>query len=458
MNRLGPAVLRIPRALWGLTCLAAIAVIATGDFLTGYELSLSILYLLPIYIAAWFIGRDAGLGISMIAAAAWLVSTAFTAHVYSHPFYYFWDTAIRFLTFAIFALIISRLKVALMHADERFVTVLEGMDAAVFVTDEAGSLLYRNERFRKIAGAETLLSASAAVSPASRGTGGEAVESFDAGGGRWYLLQGRSIRWVDGRTVRLHLATDITERKQSEELARQQQERLQMTARLISVGELASTLAHELNQPLAAISNYTQGIIRRLRGGAWNLDEIVTALEKSGQQADRAGRIIQRARDLVRRREPSFGPCDLNAVVTRVVALIAPAAEQRGVEVRTELDARLPAARADEVMIEQVILNLATNAIEAMSGAGSPSPRLTLRSWLQAGDGAQISLIDNGPGMDPAFVKAPFTPFFTTKPGGTGLGLNICRSIVEAHGGHLRFEPNAPTGCIFHFSVPLAAE
>ena len=118
--------------------------------------------------------------------------------------------------------------------------------------------------------------------------------------------------------------------------------------------------------------------------------------------------------------------------------------------------AGLPRVRADEVMIEQVILNLSNNAIEALAAARPPSPVLLLSSSRQPGEGARVAVIDNGMGMDPEFEKAPFSPFFTTKPEGTGLGLNICRSIIEAHGGHLRFEHNEPSGCIFHFSLPLA--
>ena len=465
VTKLDPYLHRDPSPWWFVLCLALIAVIATGDYATGYELSLSILYLVPVMISTWILGRDAGITVSMLASAAWLIATSFLGHAYSHPFYHFWDAAIKFVTFAVFAIIISELKIALSHADERFVTVLEGLDAAVYVTGLDGRLLYANERFHKAVAAGSSLGKSV-IQPSLPLSARSAPDNLDAGvyegefhdveAGRWYLIRSRAIRWVDGRTVRLHLATDMSDRKQARELFLQQQEKLQMTARLITVGEMASTLAHEINQPLAAIANYNMGCVRRMRAGDWNKDELLAAMEKAGAQAERAGRIIQRVRELVRKREPSFAKCDLNEILEGVTALIEIDAEKSSVRLVLELAAGAPPVRADAVMIEQVIFNLIKNGIEAMQETPIEHRRLVIRSVVHAPQTVEVAIADNGPGIDNPLAENLFAPFFTTKPQGMGLGLHICRSIIEMHAGKLWCDRNPSGGSIFHFSLPIA--
>jgi signal transduction histidine kinase len=438
---------REPSSWWFVLCLVLIAIIATADYITGFELSLSILYLAPIFIATWIHGRDAGLMVSLIAAAAWLVSMAFTQHGYSHPFYHYWDAAIQFVTFAIFALLIARLKLALAHADERFVTVLEGLDSAVYVTDAAGELLYANQKFRE----ELAGSGSHVPAPFTRDG-----EVHDPAQERWYRVRSRAIRWVDGTRVTLRTATDITSRKQAEELDRQHQEKLHATARLISVGEMASTLAHELNQPLAAIANYVHGCVRRLRAGAGEPAELLAALEKSAAQAERAGAIIQRVRKLVQEREPVLAPCDLNELVARGAALLETEAGLHGIEIRIEAAPSLPPVEADAIMIEQVLLNLLKNAIEAMHETVPEERRLTVRTAPAGPERIEISVTDRGQGIDEQLEQKLAAPLFTTKPLGMGLGLHICRSIIEMHGGHLSFTRNPGGGSTFSFSLAVA--
>lgn len=433
---------------WFVLCLVLIALVATADYLTGYELSLSILYLAPIFIATWVHGRDSGIMVSLIAAIAWLVSTSFTNHTYSHPFYHYWDAAIQFLTFTIFGLLIARLKLALAHADERFVTVLEGLDSAVYVTDPAGELLYANQKFRE----ELARAADRVPAPFDRDG-----EVHDTARERWYRVRSRAIRWVDGRGVTLRTATDITSRKQAEELDRQHQEKLHATARLISVGEMASTLAHELNQPLAAIANYVHGCVRRLRAGSGEPAELLAALEKSAAQAERAGAIIQRVRKLVQEREPVFVPCDLNELVLRAAALLETEAGRHGVEIAIEAARSLPVVHADAVMIEQVVLNLLKNGIEAMQETAPEERRIVVRTALAGPERIEISVTDRGHGIDEQLEQKLAAPLFTTKPLGMGLGLHICRSIVEIHGGHLSFARNPEgRGSTFRFWLRVA--
>ncbi|HET7596629.1 MAG TPA: ATP-binding protein [Burkholderiales bacterium] len=443
---------------------AMIAVIAFIDYATGHELNVSVLYLAPVFISAWLSGRDSGIAISMMATVTRLTSVIFEGREYSHPFYYFWDAAILFLMFMLFAVVIARLKLALQHADERFVTVLEGLDSAVFVTDADGRLLFGNEQYyRSFGSGAQLLQAvrAAATAPAAGGSplhaGTREGEFHDVERRRWYLVRSRTIRWVDGKPVRLHRANDITERKQADELSRQQQEKLQMTSRLITVGEMASTLAHEMNQPLAAIANYTRGCMRRLRSGDWSTPELLDALDKTAAQAERGGKIIQRVRAFVARREPAFADCDLNEVIRGVVALIEIEAEGNGVTVEMALDPELPRVRADPVMIEQVVLNLVKNAIEAMRDTPQGARNLQIDTARPVAGAVEVAVRDTGHGVPPDFEQKLATPFYTTKAQGMGLGLHICRSIVEAHAGRLRAAANARGGATLIFSLPVAA-
>lgn len=443
---------------------ALIAVIAFIDYATGHELNVSVLYLAPVFISAWLSGRDSGIAISMMATVTRLTSVIFEGREYSHPFYYFWDAAILFLMFMLFAVVIARLKLALQHADERFVTVLEGLDSAVFVTDANGTLLFGNEQYyRSFGSSGQLLQAMHAPSllTAAKGSplypGTREGEFHDSERRRWYLVRSRTIRWVDGRSVRLHRANDITERKQADEISRQQQEKLQMTSRLITVGEMASTLAHEMNQPLAAIANYTRGCMRRLKSGNWSAPELLDALDKTALQAERGGKIIQRVRAFVAKREPAFAECDLNEVIRGVVALIEIEAEGNGVTVEMALDPQLPRVRADPVMIEQVVLNLVKNAIEAMRDIPEGERRLEIHTTRPVPDAVDVAVSDTGHGVPPDFEQRLATPFYTTKAQGMGLGLHICRSIVEAHAGRLWSASNARGGATLIFSLPVHA-
>ena len=250
---------------------------------------------------------------------------------------------------------------------------------------------------------------------------------------------------------------DITERKRAEELARQQQEQLQFTSRLVTMGEMASTLAHELNQPLAAIASYNTGCLNLLASGKAGVEDIRPALEKMGVQAQRAGKIIRRVHDFVRKSEPKRAPCQLEEVIEDCLGFIEPEARKR--HVRLECDTPpLPPVLADRLMLEQVLLNLMRNGMEAM--ANTPSGAQVLRLGAQVSpEELRISVSDNGSGIAPEIRDKLFIAFFTTKPEGMGVGLSICRSIIEFHRGRLWAEdnPHSPTGSgtIFHFTLPL---
>ncbi|HEX8962013.1 MAG TPA: PAS domain S-box protein [Rhodocyclaceae bacterium] len=260
---------------------------------------------------------------------------------------------------------------------------------------------------------------------------------------------------ADGRqTGWMGSLIDVTERKHAEELARQQQERLQASARLVAMGEMASSLAHELNQPLAAIASYNTGCLNMIDAGTAQPAELRNALQKSATQAQRAGRIIHRIYEFVRRSERRSEDFDLGAAIEEVVSLAEPDARRAGVRIGVELDA-LPPIRGDRVLIVQTLLNLVRNGIEAMT-ATEPERRV-LHLLAQADSASiRIEVADHGCGIQPEAAARLFEPFFTTKPEGMGIGLNICRSVVEAHQGRLWFEARAGGGSIFHIQFPRA--
>ncbi|MBI2312078.1 MAG: PAS domain S-box protein [Betaproteobacteria bacterium] len=365
----------------------------------------------------------------------------------------------------------KRAREELRRSHERFVAVMDGLDAAVCVTDPAsGELLYANGYFRSMFGADgrgkyalaASSMASAADYPVAEAVEDDSALLFDgevlnACDDHWYYVRARAIRWVDGRTVRMEIATDITARMQAEEISRRQLEKLQLTSRLTTMGEMASTLAHELNQPLSAIANYSMGCVNRLLAGTASRDELLNAMQKASFQAQRAGKIIRRIREFVRKSEPNRTPCAINDIVEEAVGFAEIEAQKKGIRVVQELAPGLPEVCADRIMIEQVILNLVRNGIEAMDDTPEERRALTVRT-TRGDDGAvEIAVSDAGHGIPSEQRDKLFSAFFTTKAEGMGMGLNICRSIVEFHKGRLWVEDNPAGGTVFRFTLPTEA-
>ncbi len=274
------------------------------------------------------------------------------------------------------------------------------------------------------------------------------------------LIYGAPLIDADGRhTGWMSSVVDVTARKRAEEFARQQQEKLQQTSRLVTMGELASSLAHELNQPLAAITSYNTGCLNKLSTGNFSRDELQAAMEKLGVQARRAGHIIRHVHDFVRKSEPKLAPCNLLEIIEDSIGFIEADAKVHNVRIVRKIPTVSVSLYADRVMLEQVLLNLMRNAIEAMTGPDMPPERrrLTIRLAVE-GEQARIRVADRGIGIPLAVREKLFTPFFSTKKEGMGMGLNICRSIVEFHRGRLWVEDNLKGGTIFSISLPLAAQ
>ncbi len=261
---------------------------------------------------------------------------------------------------------------------------------------------------------------------------------------------------------------DITDRKMVEDLNQRQQEQLQASARLATMGEIASTLAHELNQPLAAISSYTTGAINMIDkaaaqpNGIIDLQLLKPALEKASTQAQRAGQIIRSVHTFVKRREPSREPVTVQTLLDSVMPLVELQARQFFVIVQSQIKPGLPEVLADRVMLEQVLLNLTRNAIEAMDEV-SPERRV-LRIVAEPGSASGskqevvIAVIDRGHGIPAELAERLFSPFFSTKAEGMGMGLKICRTAVEFHGGTLSHADNPGGGTIFRFTLPARNE
>jgi two-component system sensor histidine kinase DctS len=257
---------------------------------------------------------------------------------------------------------------------------------------------------------------------------------------------GRHFGWM-GSMV------DITERKRAEEIARQQQERLQATSRLVAVGEMASSIAHELNQPLAAISSYCTAATNLLRNGAGNAD-VVPALEKAVEQSRRAGQVIRRIYSLSRSSDSRFERVSLADSIDAALSLLEGEIRQRGVRINFQA-ARRPIIDGDPILIEQILLNLLRNALDAMRT--TPPEQRAIEIGLDKADSyASLDIADHGSGIDPAVADKLFDPLFSTKPEGMGMGLAICRSVVESHRGRLSFAANPGRGTVFRLLLPIS--
>ena len=270
------------------------------------------------------------------------------------------------------------------------------------------------------------------------------------------------------QTGHLGAVLDITEQRRIEDQNRASLDRLQATARLATVGEMASLLSHELNQPLAAIASYASGALNLLDGPPGDLPpaELRQAMQRIGEQAERAGRVIRSVADFVRRREHSREAIAPGDLVEAVAPLIGLQAKKLGIRVQVDVAPGLALVRCDRTLIEQVLINLARNGMQAMP-EGDPDAASGLRLLQIAVDPVPVSagsargavafsVTDHGEGLSDAVRAQLFTPFFTTKPEGMGLGLSLCRTVIEQHGGTLSFEPAPPRGTVFRFT--LAAE
>jgi PAS domain S-box-containing protein len=393
-----------------------------------------------------------------------------------------WMTAITDITEP------NRVREQLYASYERFTTVLEALDASVSVaplgTDE---LLFANKMYRMWFGDQShghvrlshhtglpaRVSGDDSHDPVDDLVGmptsalpdieAEHAEVYIEEQDKWIEVRTRYLTWVDGRLAQMVIASDITGRRLAEAQAAAQAERAQTASRLITMGEMASSVAHELNQPLTAINNYCNGMVSRIKAQQISEEDLLGALEKTARQAQRAGQIIQRIRAFVKRSEP-------NRTLSEVAAMVNEAVELAEIELRrynvrlSYFMADLPPVVVDPILIEQVLVNLLKNAAESIVQAHRPPElrRVELHVLPTTVDGkpvVEFTVTDTGRGIVPEMMERLYEAFFTTKAEGLGIGLSLCRSIVESHHGRMKAENlyNGPdvTGCRFSFWLPV---
>ena len=366
-----------------------------------------------------------------------------------------------------------------------FAEVLDAIGAHVAILDERGTILAVNRAWREFAlsngvppedvgpGTDYLgacrRSEEAADEPSGIAVG---IEDVLAGKRDSYFLEypchgPTSRRWFQVRVTRCELGgalrvvvahESITETKKAEAQARRSQAELAHALRLGMMNELAAGLAHEINQPLAAIANFAAGAARRIESGDAPTEMLREALRDISAQAERAGEIVRRVRGFVRFGETRRIPASINEAVDEAVSLVRADARAAGVEIEIETDASLPDAVMDPVEIQQVVMNLVRNAVEAVSGAGTAGGVVRIETGAAMPRAVEVRVVDNGPGVTDDALRRLFDPFYTTKAAGMGIGLSLCRSIVDAHGGEMAAGRPRSGGMAFSFTVPIEQE
>ena len=261
---------------------------------------------------------------------------------------------------------------------------------------------------------------------------------------------------LSGKRLFTAAVRDVTDRKRAEKEAKRRLDELAHVGRVASMGEMASGLAHEINQPLTAIASYAEACLLMLKSKAANTDLLRDSLEEISGQAQRTGAIVRRLRQFVKQAEAERSRVDINSVVRSVLELLEHDISAHRIRLRLELDEQLPEVEIDKIQIDQVLVNLVRNAVDAMDSTEQADRELTIQTAKTSSEEAlEVAVSDTGSGLTPEATDHLFDAFFTTKPGGMGLGLVISRSIIQAHRGRLWATPNGDTGATFRFTLPI---
>ena len=281
-------------------------------------------------------------------------------------------------------------------------------------------------------------------------------DAFEPASNNWFSMQWSAFDWSDGRRHAMVMVANTSARQAAVRNQVDERDKLLFTSRMMSVGEMASTIAHELNQPLAAIINYL-GVGARLLSRPDQLDDARTAIDMARTQAEHASSIIRHLREFVQAREPKRRAHDIDEILNRVLQLTELDVKQNLVHLAHACDEDLPDVLVDEVMIEQVLLNLVRNAIGAMREVHPMHRRIHVAATLNLDDDVEVRVTDSGCGVTPEQESRLFEPLYTTKPDGLGIGLAICRSILEYHNGRLWFERDDDGQTVFSLTLPTVS-
>jgi signal transduction histidine kinase len=250
------------------------------------------------------------------------------------------------------------------------------------------------------------------------------------------------------------LSDEVAERKRMHDEVQRHRDELAHVGRVSMIGEMATSLAHELNQPLAVISGCAQLCLKGLRSGVESQERLLDAVEQTAEQAERATKIVRRVRDFIHKEEPRKERVDINTAIRDIEALLHSDAREHGVDIQLDLAKFMLPVSADPIQLQQVVLNLAHNGIEAMEDSEADTRRLSIRTHSHRNGAIEVAVRDQGHGIPAESLDQLFDPFFTTKPHGLGMGLSISRSIIEAHGGRLWVTSDRKNGTTFHFTLP----
>jgi PAS domain S-box-containing protein len=446
------------------------------------------IYQLPlaaVIVSAWLGGRGPGIFAFLICATGilyWLIPPASTFHL--PP-----DYLLGFCLFALLCLLLIefsaarwRVQRALEESDRRFRLMAEAVPEMLwFESIDPRGMLYASPRFNEIWGrphhelerrADLWLEA---IHPEDRPNVSSAYERFLNGEGSGRFDATFRILRPDGETRLIHsratlirdqdgtpyracgIAADVTEEQRAAEALAKAKTDLAHVARVTTVGQLAASIAHEVNQPLGAMVANAAACDHWLAAKPPETTKAQTALKTIVADGQRASAVIGRIRALMQRQPPRIEPVDVNQVIRDVMALAQEQIRRHGIVLETLLADGLPMVQGDRVQLQQVLLNLVVNAVEAMSGAAERPRELMIVSKKHASNGVLVTVRDNGVGLNAAITDRLFEPFYTTKAEGLGMGLAISRSIMESHGGRIWASPNTPRGAVFQLELPGSA-
>lgn len=356
----------------------------------------------------------------------------------------------------------KRARERMKAAHERFTRVVQSMNSAICVVSgdqDHPRLLFHNTPYERFFGCNTDGATRLMRLIAQKHTLMSREGVFDEDSNRWFDARIQWLNWTDDTPARMIIATDITNQRETELALEAQMKRAETTQRLVTMGEMASSLAHELNQPLAAISNYASGASVMIEAGKLSREDTLLALSKMARQAQRAAAIIKRIRGFAaaKKTDPQFTRLSPESVVNETMELALIQADKLKASINTVIEPNLPEMVGDSVMLEQLLLNLLKNAMEAVLPCPNHTIDLTVKLH-ETGNFIEFIVADHGPGIPDPTKALLFDAFYSTKDEGMGMGLNICRSIVEVHHGRIIITDTPGGGATFTFTVPLARE